>query len=303
MKRQFIDALVTAAREDERIWLLAGDVGYGLVDDFQRAFPSRFLNAGIAEQNMIGMAAGLAREGCRVFVYSIANFLLLRALEQVRNDVAAPKADVKLVGAGAGFTYGSLGYTHHALEDIGIARLLPNMRILSPSDADDVTWAVKSMASEPGPCYLRLGSLDDAGDMPRVVDHQQPWVAILFSGDVKAMALRTAMLLYEAGIPTRTQKFVQVWPIDKRALLNAVKGANVVATIETHLPDGGLGGITAEMIAAVSTRPIILRFGLRPVIGRHGSRSYLMGDADLTPDRIAKIIRSTVTDAREASPV
>jgi transketolase len=145
------------ASSDEKIFLLVGDLGYGVVDDFAKSFPKQFLNVGVAEQNMMGMAAGLAHSGYKVFVYSIANFPTIRCLEQIRNDVCYHNLDVTIVAIGAGFGYGTLGYSHFAIEDLAVLRCLPNLNIYSPGDSYELEVTLDQIATDKGPSYLRLG--------------------------------------------------------------------------------------------------------------------------------------------------
>ena len=142
MRDAFIKKLALMASSDEKIFLLVGDLGYGVVDDFAKSFPKQFLNAGVAEQNMMGMAAGLAHSGYKVFVYSIANFPTIRCLEQIRNDVCYHNLDVTIVAIGAGFGYGTLGYSHFAIEDLAVLRCLPNLNIYSPGDSYELEVAL-----------------------------------------------------------------------------------------------------------------------------------------------------------------
>ncbi len=162
MRPAFVAALCQLASEDERIWLLCGDLGYGALEPFRDTFPGRYINAGVAEQNMTGMAAGLALSGKVAFTYSIANFPTLRALEQIRNDVCYHDCNVKIVSVGAGFSYGAQGYTHHGVEDIAIMRALPEKVVVSPGDPVEARLATRAVAALPGPCYLRLGKSGEA---------------------------------------------------------------------------------------------------------------------------------------------
>ena len=157
MRTAFIKTLCEIAAEDERIWLLCGDLCYSLLEQFADRFPTRFVNVGIAEQNMIGMAAGLAMCGKVVFVYSIANFPTLRCLEQIRNDVCYHNLNVNIVAIGAGFTYGAHGYTHHALEDLAILRALSNLQVIAPGDPVETQLITRHLSDNPAPAYLRLG--------------------------------------------------------------------------------------------------------------------------------------------------
>src|SRR5947199_4391670 len=156
MRGAFFRALLELAEQDERVCLVVGDLGFGVVEEFARRFPKRFLNAGVAEQNMTGIAAGLALSGKIVFTYSIANFPILRCVEQIRNDVCYHRANVKVVAVGGGFAYGSLGATHHATEDLAIMRALPEMSVVAPGDPEEAAVATEAVAAQDGPCYLRL---------------------------------------------------------------------------------------------------------------------------------------------------
>ena len=197
MRNAFISNLTELASTDESIFLVVGDLGYGVVEIFENKFPSRFLNAGIAEQNMIGLSAGLAKSGYKVFVYSIANFPTLRCLEQIRNDVCYSDLDVTIVSVGAGFSYGVLGYSHFAIEDISVMRTLPGINILSPSDPIEVKSAVKFALSNPGPKYLRLGkngeqvihSVNDISLESPIEIHNGDKFCLLVTGSIAMEAL------------------------------------------------------------------------------------------------------------------
>src|SRR6266403_2240554 len=169
MRGAFFGALTELAERDERIHLVVGDLGFGAVEPFASRFPDRFLNAGVAEQNMTGVAAGLALCGKVVFTYSIGNFPTLRCLEQIRNDVCYHQANVKIVAVGGGLAYGSLGMTHHATEDLAILRSLPGLKVVAPGDPVETRLAVRALVADPSPCYLRLGRAGEpalhAGDI------------------------------------------------------------------------------------------------------------------------------------------
>ncbi|HVY62009.1 MAG TPA: transketolase, partial [Planctomycetota bacterium] len=156
MRNAFIAALLAEAERDPRVWLLNGDLGYSVLEPFARRFPERYLNVGVAEQNMTGIAAGLALSGKVVFTYSIANFPTMRCLEQIRNDCCYHRADVKVVAVGGGLAYSAQGYTHHGVEDLAIMRALPNMTVIAPADPTEARWAAGAVVATPGPCYVRL---------------------------------------------------------------------------------------------------------------------------------------------------
>lgn len=158
MRKTFIKSLIEEARSNSNIWLLCGDLGFSILEEFINCFPERFINVGIAEQNMIGLAAGLALSGKKVFVYSIANFVTFRCLEQIRNDICYHNLDVTIIGVGSGYSYGVHGYTHHAIEDVSIMKNLPNMKIISPSDTYQTKLSVGYTVKNEGPFYIRLGN-------------------------------------------------------------------------------------------------------------------------------------------------
>ena len=212
MRNAFLETLLELAEQDERIVFITGDLGYGVVEQFRERRPKQFLNAGVAEQNMTGVAAGMAMSGKIVFTYSIANFPTLRCLEHVRNDVCYHDANVKIVSVGGGLSYGALSVTHHAVEDLGVMRCLPNLVVVAPGDPVETRLATRAVAAHPGPCYLRLGK---AGE-PTV--HEQPpefalGKAIVFrpgsdltlisTGGMLATASRAAERLAGEGIDTR----------------------------------------------------------------------------------------------------
>ena len=158
MRKTFINTLIECAKKDKSIFVLVGDLGFSVFEEFASLFPDRYINVGVAEQNMTGIAAGLAHEGYKVITYSIGNFNTLRCFEQIRNDVCYHNLNVKIVSVGAGFSYGSQGYTHFAIEDIAAMRLLPNIRIYSPSTINEMEFVTKQIFLENSPCYVRIGS-------------------------------------------------------------------------------------------------------------------------------------------------
>src|SRR5437867_521792 len=209
MRTAFIKELFELAKQDDRIVLVVGDLGFGVVTPFMEQLPKQFLNAGVAEQNMTGIAAGLALSGKIALTYSIANFPTLRCLEHVRNDVCYHNANVKIVSVGGGFTYGAMGATHHAVEDIAVMRSLPNLVVVAPGDPVEARAATRAVIAYPGPCYLRLGK---AGEP---VVHQTPVefelgkairmregkdVTLISTGGILLNAVRAANLLAKEGI-------------------------------------------------------------------------------------------------------
>jgi len=255
LRNTFISNLTELASIDESIFLVVGDLGYGVVEIFENKFPSRFLNAGIAEQNMIGLSAGLAKSGYKVFVYSIANFPTLRCLEQIRNDVCYGDLDVTIVSVGAGFSYGVLGYSHFAIEDISIMRTLPGINILSPSDPIEVKSAVKFALSNPGPKYLRLGkngeqvihSINDVSLESPIEIHDGDKFCLLVTGSIATEAL-LAVKKFKEEFNVNVAVFT-IPIIGARSLheFNFRKYSRIF-TLEEHVASGGFGSFIAEYI-------------------------------------------------------
>lgn len=201
MRTAFINQLINEAKNNEKIFLIVGDLGFHVVEPFAEAYPNRFLNAGIAEQDMIGIAVGLAKEGYNVYVYSIANFPTLRCMEQIRYDVAYHQANVKIVSVGAGFAYGSLGASHHATEDIGMIRTIPNMVVCSPGDPIEAKAITHFSANNDGPMYIRLGKAGEEkvhkdelyelrlGEILTIKEEKEDQEAIIATGSILKYAL------------------------------------------------------------------------------------------------------------------
>jgi len=285
-----------------------GDLGFGLVEEFARRFPERFLNAGIAEQNMTGIAAGMALSGRVVFTYSIANFPILRCLEQVRNDVCYHNANVKIVAVGGGLAYGSLGSTHHATEDLAIMRSLPRMTVVAPADPAEAGAATRAVAARPGPCYLRLGRAGEAQVHRGPIDFQLGKaiqvsqgrdLSLISTGGMLETAVQIAESLHHAGLQTRVLSMHTVKPLDADAILAAARETGAVFTLEEHSVDGGLGGAVAELLAEAAGPLTFRRFGLpsafSPVVG---TQEYLRAQHGLTAEAVASAIASILEKDR-----
>ena len=258
MRTAFINQLLEEARHNERVFLLVGDLGYSVVEPFAREFPDRFLNVGIAEQNMAGVAAGLAMTGYNVYIYSIGNFPTLRCFEQIRNDIAYHKANVKVVAVGAGYAYGSLGATHQATEEIGALRTLPNMVVCTPGDPIEARAIATLSAWHEGPMYIRLGKAGEKivhkeeslslkiGDIVPVVKCEKNRRAVLACGNILASAkqqIESEHLQYDLySIP-----FVK--PLNKLQLQDiAVLYPEGLITIEEHQLSCGIGAAIVEQL-------------------------------------------------------
>jgi transketolase len=294
MRNTFIDALVAAAGRDDRIHLLTADLGYSVLEKFRDAFPDRYTNVGVAEQNMIGIAAGMSlARGKIVFVYSIANFPTLRCFEQIRNDVCYHQARVIVVAVGGGLAYGAQGYTHHGIEDLAVLRALPGMTVVAPGDPVEVRLATEALADRPGPAYLRLGK----GGEPRVHVDPPPFrigraisvrtgrdATLISTGAMLAEAVAAADALAGQGLAVGVLSMPTVKPLDEDAVLAAARGTGTIVTVEEHTVTGGLGSAVADVLATRGARCAFRKFGLPDELSRAvGSQAYLRRRAgDLT---------------------
>jgi transketolase len=263
MRNAIMEELVTAAEDNEKIVLLVGDLGFSVVEPFAQRFPNRFFNAGIAEQNMMGMAAGLASEGFHVFVYSIANFVTFRCAEQLRNDVDYHKLPVTVMIVGGGVSYGSLGYSHHAIQDYALLRSLPNMLIGAPADPFEAKGALKWLLAHPQPSYLRLARSGDP------IHHQtQPEVSPehlieVIKGSSKSTLLCTGTTMgqakqwiHEGRFPGFSLHTLPLWGMaTKEVLRQQITKFDQIITMESHVQDDGFGSWFAEAISTLPTPP------------------------------------------------
>ncbi|MDQ3820060.1 MAG: transketolase [Acidobacteriota bacterium] len=298
MRTAFIDALCHVAEEDERVWLLCGDLGYSVLERFAEKFPRRFLNAGVAEQNMIGVAAGLAMSGHTVFTYSIANFPVMRCLEQIRNDVCMHDLSVKIVAVGGGLSYGPAGYTHHALEDLAVMRAMPGMTVVAPGDPLEAGLATRAIADHKGPCYLRLGKAGEPvvhevepkfriGEAIVVRDGED--TTLVSTGTMLERTVAAARLLYDRGISASVLSMHTVKPLDERAILRAARATRLVCVVEEHCETGGLADAVARTLSESGARCSFLALNIPAHLnGEIGSQSYLLERAGLTAEAISE---------------
>lgn len=285
MRTTFINCLIEQARMDDRIFVLTPDMGFSLLEPFAAEFPDRFLNVGIAEQNAIGVAAGLALSGKLVYVYSIIPFVTMRCFEQVRIDVAYMKTNVRLVGVGAGLSYGPAGATHHAIEDIAIMRALPNMTICCPGDPVEVRELVNRSFEHSGPMYLRLGKSGEPTIHPESIHINIGQAIRVTLGD--DLALITTSNMLEQG-----KKWIDEWssegryvslismptikPLDTAIILQLLETGIPIITLEEHNVIGGLGSAVAEVIAESGKGISFSRIGIPDVYSHYvGSQQFL----------------------------
>ena len=271
MRNAFAAEIVKLATADTRVVLLSGDIGNRLFDEYQAKCPSRFFNCGVAEANMMSMAAGLALSGLRPVVYTIAAFATVRCLEQIRIDAAFQRQPIVIVGVGAGLSYASLNATHHCCEDIAYLRMMPGMTVLCPADVHEVKGSLRAALAQDGPVYIRLGKKGEP-----VVHAAEPEfsigraivvrsgsdVCLLAAGTLVAVAMESARRLEACGVSAQVVSFHTVKPLDEELLAQVFGRFGLVATVEEHSQLGGLGGSVAEWMTdqpSLDTR--LLRIG------------------------------------------
>lgn len=311
MRDAFVQTLTVLAEENPAIMLITGDLGFGVLSDFARRFPRQYLNIGVAEQNMIGVATGMALEGRVVFTYSIANFPSLRCLEQIRNDACYHDANVKIVSIGSGMSYGPLGISHHATEDIAIVRALPNITVISPGDPWEAGQATRAISACTGPALLRLdksaaaesfrpGEVFQLGHARRVREGRD--VTLIATGGILGEALAAADLLRPESIHCRVLSMHTIKPLDTRQLSAAALETGGIVTIEEHSVEGGLGGAVAENLLEAGVIPrfffrIGLRGGFTSIVG---SQQYLRKVYSLDAASIAAVVAGKLRVAMPA---
>ena len=286
MRKIFINKLIEAATKNKKIVLIVGDLGYGIIEPFKKKFPDRFFNAGVAEQSMAGIAAGLALKGFHVFIYSIANFPTFRCAEQIRNDIDYHNLSVTIVSVGSGLGYGNLGYSHHAIQDYALLRSFPNMIIASPSNNQEVEGTMNYLLKNPQPSYLRLDKSLEL-DCYKKIASINPGKWIFYKNKTKknknliistgSVFLDCERLSFEnkdydwATLPMWGMKF-------KNQQIKNLKKYKKVITVENHLQDGGFGSWLSESLTQkqndIKTK-IISKFLDKKVIGKVGSEHYL----------------------------
>jgi transketolase len=258
MRGAFVRTLVEIAEQDRRVALLTGDLGYMALEPFMERFPDRFFNIGVAEQNMVGIATGLAEAGYVPFVYSIVTFATLRPYEFIRNGPVWHRLPVRIVGVGGGFEYGPQGLSHHGLEDVAVMRVQPGMTVVAPADHQQMASAVRATWNLPGPIYYRSGK-DDKTVVPGLdgrfrlgraeVVHDGRDVAIIAMGSVASEAAAAAKTLAARGIGARVVVVASVQPAPVEDLRAALADVPLAVTVEAHYAAGGVGSLVAEVIA------------------------------------------------------
>lgn len=300
MRLMFAETLADLATKDERIVLLTADLGYMVLDRFIVRHPERFINVGVAEQNMIGVATGLAEAGLIPFCYSIIPFALLRGYEFLRNGPVKHRLPVRIIGVGAGFDYGHNGFSHHGTEDLALARALPGMAVLAPADAPQMRVILEAIWDRPGPVYLRLGR-DEKAEMPGLqgaftldkveVCRDGADVVIITTSTISSNVASATKLLEEAGVSCRLIVAAQINPAPRDDLVRVLRGFRLAVTVENHVVDGGLGSLVAEIIAEEGAGCRLVRCGFRlDLDGLSGSTAYLNARHNLTPESLAATV-------------
>lgn len=298
MRTAFINELITQARLHPEIFLVVGDLGFSVVEPFVQEFPNRYLNAGVAEQNMTGVAAGLASEGYHVFTYSIANFPTLRCLEQIRNDVCYHRLPVTMVAVGGGLAYGNLGYSHHAVQDLAIMRTLPNISVLAPGDPGETKECVQWLAAHPGPSYLRIGKAGEKNlhqvrgiENGPLLIRSSPFarIALVAAGGILDEALVAAAALTLEGHPVAVYSMPWLKPLHASQLETLTTYPCLVA-VEEHLAEGGLASCLREKLPKfLPVHSIAVSESVSSLVG---GQSYLREAAGVSSQHIVALCRS-----------
>ena len=293
------------AQQDERVLFIGSDLGPGVLDDFKKNIPERFFMEGIAEQHIIGMAAGLAFDGFIPYVNTIAVFLTRRCFEQVALDLCLHDLPVRLIGNGGGVVYAPLGPTHQAIEDIGILRTLPNMTIVAPCDAEEMERLMVASLDWPHPLYIRLAK---GGD--RIVSNPELGfiigkgiklkegndVLFVTTGITTQRALTAAEFLADEKIDCGVFHMHTIKPFDNEGLIKAAKSADLVVTIEEHVLNGGLGSAVLEAFSDHGIYKKVIRLGIPDVFAeKYGSQDIIMEEFGLDPENIVKIVKNCLT--------
>jgi transketolase len=285
LRNAFIDELVQLARKHPHIALVVGDLGYSVIEPFADEFPDRFINAGVAEQNMTGLAAGMASEGYHVFTYSIANFPTFRCAEQIRNDIDYHRLPVTVVAVGGGLAYGPLGYSHHAIQDYALMRTMPNMLIAAPGDPFEVRACMRYFIENPGPSYLRLGKAGEPifhAEIPNIEPGR--WLKIAGKDGCSRALLSTGATLGNALNRSKNRVYgdcsvfsLPLWGMSAKLNQPEIAAAfDEIVTLEDHLIDGGFGSWLIESLVVTESAPRVKPIALSAeVCGTVGSQATL----------------------------
>lgn len=299
MRTAFIEELISLARRNERLFLVVGDLGFSVVEPFAEEFPERYLNAGVAEQNMTGVAAGLASEGYQVFTYSIANFPTIRCAEQIRNDVCYHNLPVTVVSVGGGMAYGSLGYSHHAVQDYAIMRSFPNMRVLAPGDPGEARESLQWIVKNPGPSYLRLGkagepNLHDVRGIdqgPLLIREGSAGLALVSTGGMLGVAIEVSDRLRNEGVHLAVYSMPFLHPMSAEFIKPLTSYPHIMS-LEEHGAAGGLGSILREYLP--HSVEIASHCVPETTADMVGSQAYLRQISGLDPESLYQNVKNGI---------
>lgn len=300
MRNTFADEITRLARDDNRIVLLSGDIGNRLFDKFKLVDRERFYNCGVAEANMMGVAAGMAMSGLRPVTYTITPFTTTRCFEQIRVDVCYHNAPVIIVGTGSGLSYAELGPTHHSLEDLAILRTLPGMRVIAPCDSAELRAALQAAVQENHPVYIRIGKKGEPDIYKQIPSlkigkaitlREGSQVALLAAGTIMAEVIKAADILQAQGISAEVVSFHTIKPLDTDYLHSAAQRFKLLAIVEEHGTIGGLGSAIAEWQCGEKSACPQLNFGTPDAFMHEiGSQKYARTKYGLAAENIAKQI-------------
>lgn len=304
MRRAVVETLVSLAASDDRILMLTGDVGFMVLEPFADRYPRRFFNVGVAEQNMMGLATGLADAGFIPFVYSIVTFATLRPYEFLRNGPILHRLPVRVLGVGGGFEYGAAGPTHHGLEDVAVMRTQPGISVMAPADHQQAREILLATWNLPGPVYYRLGK-DDRSVVPGLDGRFEPGrvqivkegrdLVFLALGPLAREAVDAADRLERAGLSCAVVVVASLRPVPTEDLSAIVARFPVAVTVEAHYVDGGLGSLVCETVAATGARCRVVRCGVKSTpTGHCGSEAWLLETHGLTGSRLAEVAFETL---------
>ncbi len=302
MRTAFIQTLTELARKDKNVWLVTGDLGFAVFEPFMKEFPDQYINVGVAEQNMIGVAAGLALAGKRPFVYSITTFATMRPYEHIRNDICYQNLPVVLIGGGSTFSYSTFGCTHFPMEDLAIMRALPNMRVTCPGDPVEVKVLLEEMYKNPGPAFMRIAKKGES------VVHTDPSkislgtlaeakpgkdAMIIVTGRLLPAAVEASKILEKEGINARVVSAHTVKPFDEKNFITLVKDSKVLVTVEEHSLIGGLAGVVSETLVRNTISLPVKSLGVPDEFPKGvGSQDWFLERYHLTAQGIADAVKA-----------
>lgn len=304
MRIAFVETLEKLAEKNKDIILVSGDLGFSVLDNYIDKFPKQYLNAGVAEQNMTGVAAGMAMEGKIPIIYSIVPFATMRNFEQIKNDICYQNLNVKIIGVGSGFSYGPYGHTHYSLEDVGILRTLPGLTIFSPGDSIETELVTKMALKMKGPVYIRLGKADGTVHQKTIpfatgkgiVVKEGSDIVIFTTGIILFTALEVSKIL-EKNYSVSIVSMPSIKPIDEKIIIEYSKKVKHVFSLEEHFMIGGLGSAISEVLAENRVNCSFKRIGVPDKFSKKtGNQNYMREQNGLLPNQIAAFIKRTIRE-------